>query len=74
MSREKKENFILIAKGIITMDPANPRSKAVGIEGNTGKIKVVGTIEECKKAMPDCKVEDVDGFLMPGFIEKGADH
>lgn len=59
---------ILVARTILTMEAAQPRATAVAISG--GKIAAVGTLADCKAALPAAEVIDLgETCLMPGFIE-----
>ena len=59
---------ILVADTIITMDDANPRAEAVAV--SDGKIVAVGSLDQCKAALPNAEVVDTKApALMPGFIE-----
>lgn len=59
---------IITASQIITMDSDLSRAQAVAVED--GKIVAVGSLEECKTALPDAAVEDLgDSVLLPGFLD-----
>jgi len=59
---------ILVAGTIITMDDGNPRAEAVAV--SAGKIVAVGSLDDCKAALPGAEVVDTKAAaLMPGFIE-----
>ena len=60
---------ILLARNIVTMDPANPRAEAVAIGG--GRILAVGT-REATREHEDANTEVVDlgeRCLLPGLVE-----
>lgn len=61
---------ILVARSILTMDPEQPRARAVAIE--KGRISAVGSLEEVQAAVgEDLEVDDRfrDQVLLPGFID-----
>lgn len=59
---------ILTAGSIITMDEDHPRAQAVAVSGDT--VVAVGTLEECRAALPGATVVDTGAqALMPGFVE-----
>ncbi len=59
---------ILKAGTVITMDPGKPRAEAVAVSG--GRILAVGTLEECRAALPGAEVVDTGAAaLLPGLIE-----
>lgn len=59
---------ILTAATVITMDDAVPRAAAVAV--SEGRIVAVGSLEECRAALPDAQVTDTGAAaLLPGFIE-----
>lgn len=61
-------NLIYKASAVITMDDDLPRGEAVAVSG--GKVLAVGTLNECKTALPGAEVVDLGtSVLMPGFIE-----
>lgn len=61
-------DLILTAATIITMDDDVPRAQAVGVSGD--KIVAVGSVEDCRAALPDAEVIDTGvAVLAPGFIE-----
>jgi len=59
---------ILKAGTVITMDPGLPRAEAVAICG--GRIKAVGSVDECREALPGADLVDTGAAaLLPGLIE-----
>ncbi len=59
---------ILTAGTVITMDPGKPRAEAVAVSG--GRILAVGTLDECRAALPGAEVVDTGAAaLLPGLIE-----
>lgn len=59
---------ILTASTIITMDKSRPRAQAVAV--SDGRIAAVGTLAECRAALPHAEVVDTGAAaLLPGFIE-----
>lgn len=67
-SKASPDDVILTAASVITMEAAQPRATAVAV--SQGRIKAVGTLEECRKALPEARVLDLGrSYLMPGFIE-----
>lgn len=61
-------NRIILAQNIITMDPHRPRAEAVGVSGD--RIVAVGSLDECRDALPDADVVDTQAAaLLPGFID-----
>ncbi|MGY4711488.1 amidohydrolase [Mycolicibacterium sp. CBM1] len=61
---------VLAASSVITMNPAQPRARAVTVDRDTGRIVAVGSLEQCRAAAPDGPVEDLGPtVLMPGFIQ-----
>ncbi|MFA7512327.1 MAG: amidohydrolase family protein [Mycolicibacterium vanbaalenii] len=60
--------LILTAGTIITMADGAPRAQAVAVSGE--KIVAVGSVEDCRAALPDAEVVDTGAAaLAPGFIE-----
>ncbi len=59
---------IITADTVITMDPRRPRAQAIAVSGE--RIVAVGTLEECRAALPQAEVEDSGAAcLLPGFID-----
>lgn len=58
---------ILTATTIITMDEHIPRAQAVAVSGDT--IVAVGSLDDCRKALPGAEVIDTAAVLAPGFVE-----
>ncbi len=59
---------ILTARTVITMDPHRPRAEAVAV--SDGRIVAVGTVDECRTALPGAEVTDTGAAaLLPGFID-----
>ena len=59
---------ILKAATVITMDPGTPRAEAVAVSGGT--ITAVGTLDQCRAALPDAEVVDTGAAaLLPGLVE-----
>jgi predicted amidohydrolase YtcJ len=64
MSRSR----ILTAPTVITMDPQRPRAEAIAI--SDGRIVAVGSIDDCRAALPGVEPEDSGAAaLLPGFID-----
>jgi predicted amidohydrolase YtcJ len=62
------DDAILTAGTVITMDEAAPRADAVAV--SDGRIVAVGTVEQCRTALPDADVVDTGvAALAPGFVE-----
>ncbi len=63
-------DLIVTAAAVITMDPEQPRARAVAIDTGTGLIMAVGGVEEVRRAAPGASLIDLgDTVLMPGFID-----
>ena len=61
-------DLVLLAGTVITMDDATPRAQAVAVSG--GRIVAVGSLEDCRAALPDAEVVDTGvAALAPGFVE-----
>ena len=59
---------ILTAATVITMDPGAPRAEAVAVSGGT--IAAVGSLEDCRAALPGAEVIDTGAAaLLPGLVE-----
>lgn len=59
---------ILTAGTVITMDDNVPRAQAVAV--SAGRIVAVGTLEDCRTALPGAAVVDTGAaVLAPGFVE-----
>ena len=59
---------VLKAGTVITMDPTRPRAEAVAV--SDGRISAVGSLAECRKALPGAEVVDTGAaVLLPGLIE-----
>lgn len=59
---------ILKAGTILTLDPRRTRAEAVAVDD--GRIVAVGTVDECRTALPGADIEDTGAAaLLPGFIE-----
>ena len=62
------DNFILRARGIISMDAeTSPDSDSVAV--SNGRILAVGSRQELSAQFPTFRVEDADGYLLPAFID-----
>ena len=62
------DSRIITADAIVTMEPDQPRAQAVAVAD--GRIAAVGSLSECRKALPDAPLTDLAGsVLMPGFVE-----
>ena len=65
--------LILTAASVITMSADRRRAEAVAIDQDAGTILAVGSIEECRQAVPADSPPEVrdlgDVVLAPGFIE-----
>ena len=58
---------ILKAGTVITMDPARPRAESVAV--SDGRITAVGSVGECRKALPGAEVLDTGAAaLLPGPV------
>ena len=61
-------DLILTAATIITMDDDTPRARAVAV--SDGTIVAVGTVDDCRAALPGADVVDTGAaVLAPGFVE-----
>lgn len=59
---------ILKAAKVITMDAARPRAEAVAV--SAGRITAVGSLDECRAALPGAEVVDTGvAALLPGLVE-----
>ncbi|MBB2975356.1 hypothetical protein FHX49_000922 [Microbacterium endophyticum] len=58
----------IVIAPVLTMDPECPRAEAMGIIGD--RIKIVGTYDEVRAAMPD-DADEVhhEGVVLPGLID-----
>ncbi len=62
------DNFILRARGIISMDAeTSPDADSVAV--SNGRILAVGSRQELSAQFPFYRVEDADGYLQPAFID-----
>ena len=62
------DNFILRARGLVSMDDETaPDSDSVAV--SNGRIIAVGSFRELKSQFPTFRVEDADGYLLPAFID-----
>ncbi|MEZ0338500.1 amidohydrolase [Mycobacterium sp. pV006] len=62
------DDVILTAGTVITVDDAVPRAQAVAV--CAGRIVAVGTVDDCRTALPDAEVVDTGvPVLAPGFVE-----
>ncbi|MDT0488678.1 amidohydrolase family protein, partial [Streptomyces doebereineriae] len=53
---------------ILTVDPSQPTAEAIAVSG--GRIAAVGSRSEAAAWVgPDTDVREVDGCVMPGFVE-----
>ena len=63
---------ILVARKIITMDPARPSAKALGIDAS-GMISAVGSLQEVRAQLEGDEVEIdrrfEDKVILPGFVD-----
>jgi len=63
-------DLILKSSSVITMNNAQPRAEAVGVDTAAGTITAVGTLQEVQAAAPGVEVTDLGSdVLMPGFID-----
>jgi predicted amidohydrolase YtcJ len=61
---------VISASTVITMNPDQPRVKAVAVDLSTGRITALGTVAECLTAAPNATHTELgDAVLMPGFID-----
>ncbi|WP_336088017.1 amidohydrolase [Nocardia sp. SSK8] len=62
-------DVVLVARTVITMDPARPRAEAVAVSG--GRVVEVGSVARCRTAVAaDAPVVDTGAAaLLPGFVE-----
>ena len=59
---------ILKAGTVITMDPGQPWAEAVAV--SDGRITAVGSLDDCRAALPDAEVVDTGAAaLLPGLVE-----
>lgn len=59
---------IITAGTVITMDPNLPRAEAVAV--SAGRITAVGSMSQCRAALPDAEVVDSGAAtLVPGLVE-----
>lgn len=59
---------IIKAGTVITMDPSLPRAEAVAV--SAGRITAVGSLAQCRVALPDAEVVDSGAAaLVPGLVE-----
>ena len=59
---------IIKAGTVITMDPSLPRAEAVAV--SAGRITAVGSLAQCRAALPDAEVVDSGAaVLVPGLVE-----
>ena len=62
------DNFILRARGLISMDDkTSPDADSVAV--SNGRIIAVGSFCELAAQLPTYPVEDADGYLLPAFID-----
>ena len=62
------DNFILRARGLISMDDkTSPDADSVAV--SDGRIIAVGSRQELSAQFPTFRVEDADGYLLPAFID-----
>lgn len=63
-------DLILQSSSIITMNDAQPRAEAVGVDTASGTITAVGTLAEVQAEAPGVQVTDLGSdVLMPGIID-----
>lgn len=63
-------DLILKASSIITMEEAQPRGEAIGIDTSSGAITALGSLTDVQATAPGVDVTDLgDTVLMPGFID-----
>lgn len=67
--------FVLHPREMVTVDAGNAGAEAVLVFGS--QIAAVGTLDACRRAAdelgrPGVEVRDVDGVLLPGFIDPHA--
>ena len=62
------DNFILRARGLVSMDAKTPRN-ADSVAVSNGRIIAVGSRQELSAQFPTFRVEDADGYLLPAFID-----
>ncbi|PRC46661.1 amidohydrolase, partial [Mycobacterium sp. ITM-2017-0098] len=61
-------DLIVTAATVITMNDNAPRADAVAVSG--GRIVAVGTVDDCRAALPGADVVDTGAaVLAPGFVE-----
>ena len=61
-------DLIVTAATIVTMDDDTPRAQAVAV--SDGTIVAVGSVEDCRAALPGAEVVDTGAaVLAPGFVE-----
>ncbi|MEQ3549002.1 amidohydrolase family protein [Pseudonocardia nematodicida] len=59
---------LLLTGDVITMDPARPRVRAVGIRGD--RIVALGSVAEVRRELRGRVVEhDPGGWVLPGFVD-----
>ncbi len=62
---------VVVAKGVITLDPARPRATALAMKG--GKLLYVGDRAGALDAAgPGAQVDTVDGWVVPGLVDAHA--
>ena len=61
--------MLLLGRTILTMDPAQPRAGAIGIDGN--RIVAVGDVEAVRRALPPGteEIDAGDRTVVPGFVD-----
>ena len=52
---------------VVTMDPERPDAEAFAVD--RGRIIAVGAVDEVLAAVPDARVHELDGVVLPGLID-----
>ena len=52
---------------VVTMDPDCPDAEAFAVD--RGRIIAVGAVDEVLAAVPDARVHELDGVVLPGLID-----
>jgi predicted amidohydrolase YtcJ len=67
MNESLHRDPVLFRAPIVTMDPERPEAEAFAVD--RGRIVAVGTADDVARAVPDARVEDLDGVVLPGLID-----